>query len=77
MARSGKPGGGKKSSGKRGSGKRTKKAVRVRDLVAKRGGTAKGGTKYTMFSADGTPVRAVPPPSTQAMVEPTSLEFPN
>jgi hypothetical protein len=61
---------------KRSGGKRGKKTVRGRDLVAKRGGSAKGGTKYTMFSADGTPVRATPPTGAQAK-EPTSIEFPN
>jgi hypothetical protein len=65
MAKSGKHG-----TSKRGGGKRSKKTVRARDLVAKRGGTAKGGlsTKYTMFLADGTP---------GLTKEPTSLEFPN
>ena len=63
-------------SGKRSGGKRGKKTVRARDLVAKRGGNAKGGTKYTLFLPDGTPALAPPPPSKRA-TEPTSLEFPN
>ena len=53
---------------KRGGGKRGKKTIRARDLVAKRGRTAKGGSKYTLFLPDGTPVRAK---------EPANIEFPN
>ena len=65
-----------KKRGKPASAKRGTKRVRAKDLSPTRGGSARGGSKYTMFQADGTPVKAAPAPTTQ-LKEPTSLEFPN
>jgi hypothetical protein len=65
-----------KKRGKPASAKRGSKRVRAKDLSPTRGGSARGGSKYTLFLPDGTPVKAAAAPTTQ-LKEPTSLEFPN
>jgi hypothetical protein len=57
------------------TGKRGTKRARAKDLSAKRGAT-KGGASYTMFLADGSPVRSTQTPTTQTTM-PGKIEYPN
>ena len=66
-----------KKRGQPASAKRGTKRVRAKDVSPTRGGSARGGTKYTLFQEGRTPVKAAPAPVTTQLKQPTSIEFPN